>query len=289
MTDLIWYDNKGFDETGAYSAAVEIQSGLALSDNLMRDWAKAVLRGVNDYIHLRGYKDEVVLDDWEEVPMETAIDRLLEGIKTYRSRKALPVMASISKSKSDLFVRFDSASSTDDDSHFRDLESVQSSESVGSGDIAKAFNDELLITEAGDVVEEEQEGEGKMASAKAEEEEEEEEEEKTTTTRTDLPFATSDLRQPVKLRMGKAGYAALRPLTVMQCFDKIVKKYGRKPALHQKVRDILGVSLSERTLLGLTATYIFLLQREPIPPIPTDGQAGLGRNTEQRWTPLPRP
>ena len=49
----------------------------------------------------------------------------------------------------------------------------------------------------------------------------------------DLPFATSDKRQPVKIRIGPG--AEQEPKTVIQVFDAIVKKYGNKPALHQKI------------------------------------------------------
>ena len=51
----------------------------------------------------------------------------------------------------------------------------------------------------------------------------------------DLPHATSDLKQPVKLRMTDKGVGAVKPKTVLECFDETVKKYPNKPALHQKV------------------------------------------------------
>lgn len=50
----------------------------------------------------------------------------------------------------------------------------------------------------------------------------------------DLPYTTSDKTQPVKIRSGD-GMAGLEPKTVLQAFDDICKKYGDKPALHQKV------------------------------------------------------
>ena len=49
----------------------------------------------------------------------------------------------------------------------------------------------------------------------------------------DLPFATSDKRQAVKIRLGPG--AKQKPRTVTQNFDDIVKKYPNKPALHQKI------------------------------------------------------
>ena len=50
----------------------------------------------------------------------------------------------------------------------------------------------------------------------------------------DLPLFTSDIRQEVKIRMGKDGIAALPSKTIMQSFDEIVKTHANKPALHQK-------------------------------------------------------
>jgi hypothetical protein len=49
-----------------------------------------------------------------------------------------------------------------------------------------------------------------------------------------LPYATADKAQPVRLRMGD-GLAAEEPITIIQQFDKVVAKFGDKPALHQKV------------------------------------------------------
>jgi hypothetical protein len=51
---------------------------------------------------------------------------------------------------------------------------------------------------------------------------------------TDLPLCTSDVKQEVKIRLGKEGQAALPPKTVLQCFDDIVERLGREPALFQK-------------------------------------------------------
>ena len=56
----------------------------------------------------------------------------------------------------------------------------------------------------------------------------------------DLPFATHKKDQPVKIRMGD-GTAGIEAKTVVAAFDKIVQKFGSKPALHQKV--IKAVSL----------------------------------------------
>uniref|UniRef100_A0A7S3QC85 AMP-dependent synthetase/ligase domain-containing protein n=1 Tax=Chaetoceros debilis TaxID=122233 RepID=A0A7S3QC85_9STRA len=50
----------------------------------------------------------------------------------------------------------------------------------------------------------------------------------------DLPFATHKKDQPVKIRMGD-GTAGIEAKTVVAAFDKIVQKFGSKPALHQKV------------------------------------------------------
>jgi hypothetical protein len=49
-----------------------------------------------------------------------------------------------------------------------------------------------------------------------------------------LPYSTSAKNQPVKIRMGE-GIAAEDPITMVQQFDRVVAKYGDKPALHQKV------------------------------------------------------
>ena len=49
-----------------------------------------------------------------------------------------------------------------------------------------------------------------------------------------LPFATSEISQEVKIRMGKDGLAAEKPTTVMQNFDRTVKELGDSPALYQK-------------------------------------------------------
>lgn len=49
-----------------------------------------------------------------------------------------------------------------------------------------------------------------------------------------LPYATADKAKPVRLRMGD-GLAAEEPITIIQQFDKVVAKFGDKPALHQKV------------------------------------------------------
>jgi hypothetical protein len=51
-----------------------------------------------------------------------------------------------------------------------------------------------------------------------------------------LPLSTSDVTQPVQIRMLAAtGLAALPPATVMQHFDERVELMGDKPALHQKI------------------------------------------------------
>ena len=50
----------------------------------------------------------------------------------------------------------------------------------------------------------------------------------------DLPYSTSRKDQPVKIRMGE-GKADLEAKTSIQCFDEVVKKYGSKPAIHQKI------------------------------------------------------
>jgi hypothetical protein len=52
---------------------------------------------------------------------------------------------------------------------------------------------------------------------------------------TDLPISTADVSKEVKIRMGKEGQSAIPTTTVIKNFDAIVKKYGDKPALHQKV------------------------------------------------------
>ena len=54
-------------------------------------------------------------------------------------------------------------------------------------------------------------------------------------TKDDLPYATSDVKQEVKIRMLGSGIAAEKPTTVMAKFDEVVKNHGSKPALHQKI------------------------------------------------------
>lgn len=51
---------------------------------------------------------------------------------------------------------------------------------------------------------------------------------------TEVPFATSDVKQEVKIRLGESGAAAIEPMTVMQMLENVVTKHGSKPALHQK-------------------------------------------------------
>lgn len=50
----------------------------------------------------------------------------------------------------------------------------------------------------------------------------------------DLPLFTSDVAQPVKIRMGREGQAAAPPKTVMQNWDGICQRLGDHPALFQK-------------------------------------------------------
>ena len=54
-----------------------------------------------------------------------------------------------------------------------------------------------------------------------------------------LPYSTSKKDQPVKIRKGE-GFAGEDPITIVQQFDKVVAKFGDKPALHQKI--VLPVS-----------------------------------------------
>ena len=49
-----------------------------------------------------------------------------------------------------------------------------------------------------------------------------------------LPISTSDVKQEVRIRMGKDGQSAISTKTVMLSFDDIVKSKGSKPALYQK-------------------------------------------------------
>lgn len=61
-----------------------------------------------------------------------------------------------------------------------------------------------------------------------------------------LPFSTSKKDEPVRIRMESpdSGFAGIAPTTMVEVFDSVVKKYGDKPALHQKVlKD--GVSASD--------------------------------------------
>jgi hypothetical protein len=53
---------------------------------------------------------------------------------------------------------------------------------------------------------------------------------------TDLPLFTADVTQEVRIRqLSSDGPAALPAITVLQQFDRTVKKYENEPALHQKV------------------------------------------------------
>ena len=56
-----------------------------------------------------------------------------------------------------------------------------------------------------------------------------------TTEQETLPLSTADVTQEVAIRMGKSGWAAKKPITVMQMFDNCVAAHGSKPALHQKI------------------------------------------------------
>jgi len=49
-----------------------------------------------------------------------------------------------------------------------------------------------------------------------------------------MPFTTCDRTKKVDIRMG-SGQAGMEPRTLVQNFDEMVKKYGDRPALHQKV------------------------------------------------------
>lgn len=50
----------------------------------------------------------------------------------------------------------------------------------------------------------------------------------------ELPLSTSDAKQPVKIRLGKDGLAAIEPKTVMQTWNETVVRLGDHPALYQK-------------------------------------------------------
>ena len=50
-----------------------------------------------------------------------------------------------------------------------------------------------------------------------------------------LPLSTSDVKHEVAIRKGDGDFYNLPAMTVMECFDATVKKYGDKPALNQKV------------------------------------------------------
>ena len=63
-----------------------------------------------------------------------------------------------------------------------------------------------------------------------------------------LPLSTSDVKQEVAIRKGDGDFYNLPAMTVMECFDAAVKKYGDKPALHQKV--LAKVSESVRCMAG---------------------------------------
>ena len=51
----------------------------------------------------------------------------------------------------------------------------------------------------------------------------------------ELPISTSELTQPVKIRIGKDGRAANPPTTIMKNFDNNVQIHGDSKALHQKL------------------------------------------------------
>ena len=69
-----------------------------------------------------------------------------------------------------------------------------------------------------------------------------------------LPLSTSDIKQEVAIRKGDGEFYNLPALTVMECFDATVKKYGDKPALHQKIPCM--VSLAD--CFGFDGIYVFV-------------------------------
>lgn len=71
-----------------------------------------------------------------------------------------------------------------------------------------------------------------------------------------LPYATADKAQPVRLRMGD-GLAAEEPITIIQQFDKVVAKFGDKPALHQKVLKEVSTFSSIESLNSFHYIYSF--------------------------------
>jgi hypothetical protein len=69
---------------------------------------------------------------------------------------------------------------------------------------------------------------------------------------TDLPISTADVAKEVKIRMGKEGQSAIPTTTVIKNFDNIVKKYGDKPALHQKVLKAVRQRIKDRLYKFIT-------------------------------------
>ncbi len=65
----------------------------------------------------------------------------------------------------------------------------------------------------------------------------------------DLPISTADVAKEVKIRMGKEGQSAIPTTTVIKNFDAIVKKYGDKPALHQKVLKAVSNEAKDKDCL----------------------------------------
>ena len=49
-----------------------------------------------------------------------------------------------------------------------------------------------------------------------------------------LPLSTADVKQQVRIRMGKEGLAARPTETVFQVFNATVERIPNAPALHQK-------------------------------------------------------
>lgn len=49
------------------------------------------------------------------------------------------------------------------------------------------------------------------------------------------PMYTADVKTEVAIRKGEGEYYNLKELTILESFDNTVKKFGDKPAIHQKV------------------------------------------------------
>ena len=313
MTKEVLFNTTGLQEGGIYRSSVDIQAQMSFPEHMMRDFASGLVDTVGTAaVKL---KDRLNADEWETIPLEEATDRIVHYMQNKATASTFPVSRSTEQSSlaasagGGSLEEQDAPPPTEDDF-------VQFEEDLGSElDLPK--EDESKTTDSDPTMFK------RSVSSFADDEdlkqssisETIETTDVSTTASDHLPFATSDIRQPVALRMGTKGFAALPALTVMQCFDTTVKRHGNRRALFQKVRHLWyrpgqndqTVQFNHTMLPPFsrshTHTYI---QHKPvsfstysIPPLsaarirattrPTlVGKAGRGRNTPSMSTHSPR-